>query len=179
MRIIVTIFLITFLSSCSSHEPADQAQDNIEFTKRFFTEVYNQDKIDLIDELFVEDYNHITTAGDTFTGTDKVKSLVKSIKSIFPNLKLEITEAVADNEKAMFLISITSDLPKMANPESKAKKISFTETYIFWVKDGYIYKGRTSGAHLPMIKQLSGFEGTMQEIIMILSKEKGSGETEL
>ena len=179
MRKLSIFILATFLSSCVNNELENQSQANIEITERYFTEVYNQDKIDLIDELFVEDYNHINTSGETFTGTETLKSLVKGLKSMFPNLKLEITEVTADKEKAMFLISVNSDLPKMTNPESKAKEISFTETFIFWVKDGKIYKGRTSGAHLPMIKQISGFEGTMPEIIAILSKEKGSGETEL
>ena len=161
-----------------SNELENKSQINIEITKRYFSEVYNQNNIDLIDELFVKDYNHITTSGETFSGTENLKSLVKSLKSIFPNLKLEITEVTADNEKVIYLISVNSDLPEMANPETKAKKISFTETFIFWVKNGKIYKGRTSSAQLPMIKQISGFDGTMQEIIRILSAEKGSGKTE-
>ncbi len=176
-RIMRTILipLLILLTSCLQESTDEKIRkSNLELTSRYFNEVYNQNNIDLIDELFVENYEHTSTEGRKFNSRNDLKSAVKRIESLLPNLKLEIVEAVADKEKVIFLIGMESDLPKMASSTTKANKTDFNETFIFWVKDNKIYKGRSIGAHLPFIKQVSGFEGGLLDVIKILSKEKDS-----
>ena len=62
-----------------------------------------------------------------------------------------------------------SDLPGMASKSTKAVKTDFNETFIFWIKEDSIYKGRSTGAHLPFIKQVSGFEGGLMDLITAVS----------
>ncbi|HMC01830.1 MAG TPA: nuclear transport factor 2 family protein [Flavobacteriaceae bacterium] len=174
MRQILLLFLIV-ISSCSEPKAKkDLRQSNLELTSRYFNEVYNEHRIELIDTLFVEDYEHTSTEGRKFKGRDELKSAVQRIESLLPNLKLEIVEAIPDEEKVMFLIRMESDLPKMSSSLTKATKTDFNETFIFWVRNKKIYKGRSIGAHLPFIKQVSGFEGGLLDVIKTLTKENDS-----
>ncbi len=178
MRTILILVLI-LLTSCQQESSDEKIrQSNLELTARYFNEVYNQNNIDLIDELFVENYAHTSTEGRKFNSREELKSAVKRIESLLPNLRLEIVEAVADKEKVIFLIRMESDLPKTASLTTKAVKTDFNETFIFWVKNNKIYKGRSVGAHLPFIKQVSGFEGGLMALIKALSEKQDSWVTE-
>ncbi len=172
MKQILFLFLILTASCSEQHTEQDLRTSNVELTSRYFNEVYNQHNIDLIDELFIENYEHTSTEGRKFNSRDELKSAVERIESLLPNLKLEIVEAVADEEKVIFLIKMESDLPKMASSTTKATKTEFNETFIFWVNDNKIYKGRSIGAHLPFIKQVSGFEGGLLDLIKVLSEQE-------
>lgn len=175
-----TLILLLFLSvACDSNQIVeDKAKANIELASRYFTEVYNQDNIDLIDELFVEDYNHTNTEGRVFNSRDELKLAVKRIEALLPNLKLEIEEVVADDEKVIFIIRMQSDLPKIASQTTKANKTNFNETFIFWINENKIYKGRSIGAHLPFLKQVSGFEGGLIELIKTISETRDTLKNE-
>lgn len=165
------IFPLLLLFACRSNpEAEDHSKANIELASRYFTEVYNQGKIELMDTLFVEDYHHTNTEGREFNSRDELKSAVKRIESLLPNIEMEIEEAVADKEKVILIIRMHSDLPAMASGSTKAEKVSFNETFIFWIRDNKIYKGRSIGAHLPFIKQVSGFEGGLMELIKTVSE---------
>ena len=156
-----TLILLLFLMvACNPKQIVeDKAKANIELASQYFTKVYNEGNIDLIDELFVEDYHHTNTEGRVFHSRDELKAAVKRIEGLLPNLRLEIEEVVADDKKVIFVIRMQSDLPKMASQATKADKTNFNETFVFWIKDDKIIKGRSIGAHLPFIKQVSGFEG--------------------
>ena len=105
---------------------------------------------------------------------DEIKAVVERIEGLLPNLKVNIQEAVADNEKVIFVIRMRSDLPRMASPYTMATKTDFNETFIFWFKEDKIYKGRSIGAHLPFIKQVSGFEGGLLDLIEVVSSTNDS-----
>lgn len=164
--------LLFSLISCSNSDPSMETLrvSNQQVTDRYFNEIYGEDRLDLIDSLFTENYSHIGTEGQLIEhAAPRLKEAITFLKTTFPNLKPEITAVVPDTNKVMYLITFHADLPEMASPNTKAEDISFTETFVFWVKDGKIRKGQTAGAHLPLIKQVSGFEGSVFDIIEILT----------
>jgi len=171
MPLLLLIALANPLSAQS-----DKAQANLALTTRYFTEVYGEAKFDLINELFAENYTHISTSGKTWTGRDRLHQVVVTVVGMMPNPKPRIIEAVADDEKVMLLIDFESDRPAFANQAVKRPRINFPETFLFWVRDGRIWKGRSAGAHLEFVKQASGYEGTLEEITAILSDHHGSGK---
>lgn len=174
MRIGILILAIILTSCYNTNNQPDLREANLQLTSRYFNEVYNQNRLDLIDSLFVADYEHTNTEGKTFTGREELKAAVQRIEKLLPSLKLEIVEAVPDTEKVMFLIRMQSNLPNMASVHTKATHTDFNETFIFWVKDGKIYKGQSVGAHLPFIKQVSGFEGGLMDVIKALEVKSDS-----
>ena len=91
IRIILAFSFTVIMMSCTpSSNLQDQSQANLELASRYFSEVYNEDKIDLIDDLFEKDYSHTGTSGNTWTGTERLKSVVQRVKTMLPNLKMEV-----------------------------------------------------------------------------------------
>ncbi len=172
----ILFFLIFFIGCNQPTKLEDKSQANLDLASRYFTEIKNQGKIDLIDELFDENYEHVASEGNSMTRED-LKSVVKRMKSMAPNSYTEIVEALADNEKVMFFIKVESDLPKIANPNTTVTKVEYNAVFVFWIKDNKIYKGRNSGGQWPFIKQVSGFEGGIPDAIKILSEEMNSDKT--
>ncbi len=171
MKKFILLLSIGLLIGCQSGvETTTNLKTNLELASMYFNEIYNENKLDLIDEIFIEDYSHTTTEGKKLNHRDELKEAIKRIKSLLPNLKTEIVESTVDDQKVMFLIKMESDLPEIANPNTKATSIVFQETFIFWIQDDKIVKGRTSGSHLSFIKQASGFEGSVIDMIKTLTE---------
>lgn len=176
-RIIATLVFTVIIMSCTpSSDIRNQSQANLELASRYFSEVYNEDKIDLIDTLFDKDYSHTNTSGQTWSGTDRLKTVVDRVKAMFPNLKMEVIESSSDGEKVMLLVNFQSDMPEFAKTELKSGKLNRNELFIFWIHKNKIYKGRTLGDHFTLIKQASGFKGDQEEAIKVLSGYQGSGK---
>jgi hypothetical protein len=172
------LYPIVIFAACPTYSPSSSlANDNLELASRYFTEVYNQDRINLIDTLFVENYEHTNTEGRKFTTREELKNAVSRIENLLPGLVIIIEEAIADTEKVIFVVRMESDLPAMKAANTKATKTSFNEIFVFWIKEGKIYKGRSIGAHLPFIKQVSGFEGGLLDVIDALKVENDSLKT--
>ena len=172
----ISALLLLACNQTTNSKTVEQA--NIELASKYFTDVYNKNNHALIDELFIENYEHTGTSGSSWVGLDNLKKIVPRIKKMFPNLKIRILETTADNQKVAFLVNFEADMPQFAKPGLEAKNVNFSELFIFWVSDNKIYKGRSLGAHWEVIKQTSGFQGTLAESVKILSKYKGSGEVE-
>ena len=167
--------LVILFSACQPvSDRQEKADANLALASRYFTEVYNQDKLDLIDELFAEGYTHTNTEGRVFAGREELKAAVRRIEGLLPNLELEIEEAVADEEKAIFVIRMRSDLPQMASTATTASGTDFNETFVFWIQEGKIYKGRSIGAHLPFVKQVTGYEGGLLDLMKTLMEPADS-----
>ncbi len=170
MKYLIFLLLLS-LTACQPKKGSTSVEEeNINLASRYFNEVYNQDRIDLIDSLFTEEYEHTNTEGKVFQGRDELKKAVRRIESLLPNLQMEIEEVTADTEKVIFIIKMQSDLPTMASAKTQAEGTDFNETFVFWIKENKIHKGRSLGAHLPFIKQVSGFEGGLMDLIQVASE---------
>ena len=167
-KISILVSIILLIGCNQQPELIDNSKANIDLATRYFTEVKNEGNVELIDELFDENYKHIASEGNTMTRED-LKSAVKRMEKMAPNSTTEIVEALADNEKAMFFIKVESDIPKIANPNTTIEQVEYNAVFIFWIKDGKIYKGRNSGGQWPFIKQVSGFRGGVPDAVKILS----------
>lgn len=71
--------------------------------RRLFGEVLSEDKIDLIDELYAEDYEFdapalSANAGPTQSGREAFKARVKAFRSAFPDVVYEIQNIVSDGK---------------------------------------------------------------------------------
>ena len=71
--------------------------------RRLFDEVLTQDKLDLIDELYAEDYEFdapalTANAGAAQSGREAFKGRVKAFRAAFPDVAYEIQNIVSDGE---------------------------------------------------------------------------------
>jgi steroid delta-isomerase-like uncharacterized protein len=71
--------------------------------RRLFDEVLTQDKLNLIDELYAEDYEFdapalAAGAGAMQSGREAFKARVKAFRAAFPDVKYKIQNIVSDGE---------------------------------------------------------------------------------
>ncbi|MEO1383266.1 MAG: nuclear transport factor 2 family protein [Bacteroidota bacterium] len=155
---------------------SDVAQANLTAASRYFSEVCNGGNLELVDELFTPDYVHTLTDGSTRTGTDTLKQMILIKKTGLRNLSMTVETATADAEKVMFLVKMEANNP--GKGEHAPEKVTFYETFVFWLRAGKIYRGRTSGSHLELAKQIAGFEGGLGSVALALGAERATLEEE-
>jgi steroid delta-isomerase-like uncharacterized protein len=70
---------------------------------RYFEEVWNQGKLDVLDEIIAPEYiNHSPGIGNPLPGPVGLKPIVKAIRAAFPDLRYDIENMViSDNQVAV------------------------------------------------------------------------------
>jgi steroid delta-isomerase-like uncharacterized protein len=69
-------------------------------TQRFFDEVWNEGKLDVVDELFAPEYvGHPSGPEETVRGPEGVKTYVGGLRAGVPDLTLTIEDQVVDGDK--------------------------------------------------------------------------------
>lgn len=170
MRFLTFALLVLLVSCQQKSEKEIQAEQNLALATRFFTEVYGTKNLGPLQELFAPDYQHADTEGGQSTGMRAIEVPCKTIANALPNCKAEILSSAADAEKAIFQIRLTGDLPSMANPDTYVDKISFLESWTFYINNGKIVRGQQVSSYLNLVKQLSGYDGGIIKINGILKK---------
>jgi hypothetical protein len=168
MRFLTFVLLVLMVSCQQKSEKEIQAEQNLAFATRFFTEVYGTKNLAPLNDLFAPDYQHTDTEGVKNSGMRSIEVPCKTIANALPNAKIEIVSAAADAEKAIFQVRLISDLPTMANPDTYVDKITFMESWCFWITNGKIVRGQQVSSYLNLVKQLSGYDGGIIKINGIL-----------
>jgi steroid delta-isomerase-like uncharacterized protein len=74
---------------------------NIQLAHRWFDEVWNEGNLELVTELFAADgmsYD-LGGTGNHAKGPEGIKPLIEAFRKTFPDLKIVIQDAIADEEK--------------------------------------------------------------------------------
>jgi len=94
--VIAFAVLVVFMSGCEK-----KTEKNKAIARRVFEEVWNQGKLDVIDEIFATDYIfHDPVAGDV-RGPEGLKKYVSMHRTAFPDLKFTIEDEVAEGDKVV------------------------------------------------------------------------------
>ena len=75
---------------------------HVEFTKRWFDEVWNNKNADAIDEMFAEDgvgHGIFNPDGSTIVGPKDYKPFHKNFITAFPDLKVTVEDSVTEGDK--------------------------------------------------------------------------------
>ncbi len=80
------------------------SDENKEIMRRWFREVWNEGRIETIDELYAEDciaHGLNDTEGNPFRGPEGFKTFFKTFHGAFPDIKIEIEEIIAEGDQVM------------------------------------------------------------------------------
>jgi len=135
---------------------------------RYFNEVYNEDRLDLIDSLFAPDYEHTSSEGKVTVGAQRLAATVKFLKMAFPGLKMSIQHHADNGEMSMMVVRYTGGMPTFAAPALQGQQISFEETFVFWVHDGRIVRGRSYGTSAATVREMAGYSGNLLDMVATL-----------
>lgn len=87
-----------------------QEKRNIHLVYRWFDEVWNSGKLDAVDEIFAPagmSYD-LGGTGQHAKGPEGIKPLIEAFRKTFPDLKIEVHDAIADEEKVAIRWSATA-----------------------------------------------------------------------
>jgi len=101
-------FLCVFtISSVSLVYASGQEQANLAQMKKFYTEVVNKGNYELMDQLCTPDFIEHEELPGVEQNLDGVKQFFKMYRAAFPDLKFEIEQMFAKDDKVVTYITIT------------------------------------------------------------------------
>ncbi len=75
---------------------------------RYFDEVWNQGRVDVLDDLLTADYiNHSPGVPNPPPGPDGLKPIVRAMRAAIPDLRYTILDLVIDDGKAAVYVQVT------------------------------------------------------------------------
>jgi len=93
---------------CSSKSETKMQEDNEKAVERYFEEVWNRGRLDVLDELLAPDYvNHSPSTPNPPPGPAGLKPIVAAIRAAFPDLHYEIQDVIATDDVAVVRVIVT------------------------------------------------------------------------
>lgn len=128
-----------------------------ELTRKFIDEVWNQGKLDLVEQLVSPDcVTHDPAApGHVIKGLDGIKDLVSMYRNAFPDTEFEISDLILEGNKvaARITASGTHKGALMGIPPT-GKRVSVAGISITHFRDGKQIESWVSYDQLGMLQQL-------------------------
>ena len=136
----------------------DTEEANMALMKKFYSEVINMGKVDMMDQLCAADFvDHEKTPGFE-PNLQGVKKMFKSFRASFPDLKFTVDMMLAKGDKVVSYITMsgTQKGPFMDMPASD-KKFSVKAIDIIRFKDGKAVEHWGVTDSMAMMQQLGAF----------------------
>jgi steroid delta-isomerase-like uncharacterized protein len=135
---------------------SSQRPDGQTLARRYFEEVWNQGKVDVLDELLGPDYiNHTPSTGRPPAGPAGLKPIVLAIRRAFPDLHYTIEEVIVSADHVVIRTTMTGthegDLFGIAPTQRKVKVM---QIQIERIRDGRIVEHWRVTDELSLMRQL-------------------------
>ncbi len=129
--------------------------------KRYFEEVWNQGKLDVLDELLSPNYiNHSPGMPNPPAGPEGLKPIVSAIREAFPDLNYEIQNIViAEDQVAVHTIMRGTHKGDFFGLAPTGKTVEISQMQIERIQDGKIIEHWRVTDELSMMRQLGQIAG--------------------
>ena len=157
------LLCISLAFACNQQTPQTNApslaEQNKQIVQRYFTEVWNGGKLEVLNELLDKQYiNHTPSTPNPPVGPDGLKPIVAAIRRAFPDLHFEIKELIANDSMAVARLIMTgTQKDSLFNLPPTGKQITVNQMNIEKISNGKIIEHWRVTDELSMMKQL-GFE---------------------
>jgi len=117
-------------------------QHNRELVTRYFEEVWNQGRLDVLDELLTPDYlNHSPGLPDPRPGPEDLKPIVRMMREAIEGLRYDILDMVVEREKVAVYTRVTGrHTGPLWGMEPRGGLIDVRQMQIEWIRDGRIWQ---------------------------------------
>lgn len=133
------------------------AEDLKDLMRKFVDEVWNQGKLDVVDQLVAQGcVTHDPAApGGVLTGPDGVKQLASMYRNAFPDTRFEINDLIAEGDKVAARLSASgTHKGALMGIAPTGKRVSITGQAITQFRDGKQVESWSSYDQLGMLQQL-------------------------
>jgi steroid delta-isomerase-like uncharacterized protein len=131
------------------------AVNSKEISRRVFEEVWNNKKLNAVDELMEANYIHHDVQSPVPKGIDGYKQFVSYYLNAFPDLQFTIDDEIADEQTAVSRWTVTGthqgDLPGIPRT---GRRISVTGITIARVRNGKVIESWNNWDALGLMQQL-------------------------
>ena len=128
-------------------------EENKAIARRYPEEVYNQGKLDVLDEII--DKNIVAHWKPTINGLQPVKEYVSMNQNAFPDVKLTIEDQIAEGDKAVNRWTFTgTHKGEFRGIAPTGKTVKVTGIIIFKIADGKIVESWAINDALDWMQQL-------------------------
>ncbi len=112
--------------------------DNASLVQRFFDEVWNRQRLDLIDEIFIPDALFYAS-GTPVTGTDLLKHIIRDFLISFPDVRHRVEDLICQDDKVACRWSGRgTHAGEFMGVRPTDKEMTYTGMAIFHCKDGKV-----------------------------------------
>jgi len=96
----VIAFAVSFMAGCVSHEKAKE-EENKALIRSDFEEVWNQGKLDVIDDIYAADFIKHIFASPDIHGPEGLKQSASMFLTAFPEAQFRIDDQIAEGNKVV------------------------------------------------------------------------------
>lgn len=142
---------------CYSKTP-DKAAANIALGRSVFLEIYGQGKVELVDQLYADDFVDDSPGGGK--GRELIKQAVKDFHQACPDLKMEIEDVFAVEDKVVIrYIGHGTQTGAYGEIPPTGKTINVRGITVLHIENGKIKTEWTEYDRLGMLRQLGVIPG--------------------
>ena len=138
------------------------AQENSQLIRRWFEEVWNNGRMDAIDEMASPDViGHGQAQHATDIGLKEFKPFVKSLRSAFPDMKVTIDYLIEQDDKVVARwTSVMTHQGEFLGIAPTGKQATITGTSIQRISGGKIVEGWDNWDQLGLLVQIGALPAT-------------------
>ena len=128
------------------------AEQNKELIRQFYTELINQRKIELVDQIISPDFDDHAAQG---RGLEQFKALYSTMVAIFPDIRVSLEDLIAEGDKVVARVEISARQAKSFRGFPPAdKQVTYSGMDIFRIEDGKVVERWTQRDFLGMLERL-------------------------
>lgn len=157
MRTIFILLIILAASLAGSFiQSPSLKEQNETIIRRYYNEVWNAGKLDVLNELLHEQYiNHTPSTPNPPIGPAGLKPIVAAIRKGFPDLHYEMKDIVVNDTMAVARVIMTgTQTQQLFDLPPSGKRVSVNQITIEKIKNGKIVEHWRVTDELTMMKQL-------------------------
>lgn len=131
-------------------------QANKRIIERYFEEVWNQGRVDVLDELLSDDYqNHSPGLPDPKPGPEGLKPIILMMREGIPDLHYAIEDLVVATDRVAAYVRMTgTHTGSFFGIAPTGKAIDVRQMQIEWIRDGRICQHWRITEDLKLMRQL-------------------------
>jgi ketosteroid isomerase-like protein len=117
-------------------------QHNRRLVSRYFDEVWNQGRLDVLDELLAPDYlNHSPGIPNPRPGPQDLKPIVRMMREAITGLHYEVLDMVVAPDKVAVHLRVTGrHTGELFGMPARGAAIDVRQMQIEWIRDGRIWQ---------------------------------------
>jgi len=129
---------------------------NQELVTRYFEEVWNQGRLDVLDELIADDYiNHSASTPNPRPGPADLKPIVAQMRRGIPDLRYEILDMVVAADKVAVHLRVPgTHTGTLFNMAPKGGRIDVRQMQFEWIRNGRIVQHWRLTDDLSLLRQM-------------------------